>query len=155
MNSNYKFDVVIIGAGVAGLSFAYESLLKGFEVLLVEKEKTVGGLSKSFTHNDCQLDIGVHIFHGRDEQVLDRVKEIVHPDEWVKVKRNGKLFLKGRYIDWPLNIKAIYQLPFLLGIKILLDQIIKKKSNNSDSANFHDELLQIYGPICIIPFSIQ
>jgi protoporphyrinogen oxidase len=147
-----KKKVVIVGAGIAGLSFAYESLLKGFEILLVEKEKTVGGLSKSFTHNDCQLDIGVHILHGRDEQVLTKVREIVHPDEWVKVKRNGKLFLKGRYIDWPLNLKALYQLQFSLGIKILLDQIIKKKSNSSNSSNFHDELLQIYGPTLYYSF---
>lgn len=143
---------IIVGAGIAGLSFAYECLLRGFQVLLVEKDCSIGGLAKSITHNDCQLDIGVHIFYGRDQEVLQKVKEVVDPDKWVKVKRKGRLYLKGRYVDWPLQLTAVYQLPFFFVLRVLRDQISIKKTTTFTSSNFQHELLQIYGPTLYYSF---
>jgi|TARA_B100002003_G_C14153333_1_gene554960 protoporphyrinogen oxidase len=150
MNDNKKF--VIIGAGVSGLAFAYECLLRGHDVTLIEKDSRIGGLSKSITYNDCQLDIGVHILHGRDSEVLGKVREVVTPEKWVKVKRNGKLYLKGKYISWPFKFSAIYELPFLLGLKITYEQIFNKKTQVVGLNNFQDELLQIYGPTLYYSF---
>jgi len=138
--------IVVVGAGIAGLSFAYEALKNGYNVTVVEKADEVGGLCRSITVNDCQLDIGVHILHGRDPQVLSRVKEIVEPDEWVEVERNGKLFLKGKYINWPLNAASIFQIPFSLGLNIFFDQLKKRRIEKVEKSNFQNELINIYGP---------
>ena len=43
LNNNYKYDVVIIGAGGAGLSAAYEAAKSGASVAVLEKTPAVGG----------------------------------------------------------------------------------------------------------------
>jgi len=138
-------EIIIVGSGIAGLSFAYECLLRGYKVLIIDKDSQIGGLSKSITHNNCQLDMGVHIFHGRDQEVLQKVRNIVAPNKLVKVKRRGKLYIKGKYIDWPLKLNSIFQLPLSLALKIFFNQILNKKTTSFNPINFQDELLQIYG----------
>ena len=47
--------VIIIGAGPAGLSTAYELLKNGknkYKVILLEKEKQVGGISKTINYKE-------------------------------------------------------------------------------------------------------
>ncbi len=144
--------IIIVGAGIAGLSYAYECLLRKFNVLIVESAPSIGGLSRSITHNGCQLDIGVHILHLRDEEVFQKIREIVDPDKWIRVKRKGKLYIKGNYVDWPLRYTAICQLPLGFGLKIFWDQLFKKKTGNGSTSNFQDELLAIYGPTLYYSF---
>jgi protoporphyrinogen oxidase len=138
--------IVIIGAGIAGLSFAYECLLRKHDVLIVEAESVVGGLCRSIAHNDCLLDIGVHILYLKDKEVLQKVKEIVNSDQWIKVKRQGKIYLEGSYVDWPLSHASVFQLPAYFSLKVLFEQLFKKKSDNGRLDNYEDELLALYGP---------
>ena len=52
-------NVVIIGAGPAGLSCAYEILKnnKNIKVIILEEEKTVGGISKTVNYKGNRIDI--------------------------------------------------------------------------------------------------
>lgn len=43
LSENMEFDIVVVGAGIAGLSSALEAAETGFSVLLVEKNPYVGG----------------------------------------------------------------------------------------------------------------
>lgn len=138
--------IIIVGAGIAGLSFAYECLLRKYDVLVIEASSSVGGLCRSITHNDCQLDMGVHILYLKDGEVLQKVKEIVDTDQWVRVKRQGKIYLEGAYVDWPLKHTVIFQLPLGFGLRVLYEQLFRKKSDNGGLDNYEDELLALYGP---------
>lgn len=65
-----KKRIVIIGAGPAGLTAAYEVLRRAgdfFEVIVLEADAAVGGLAKTVVHNNKILDIGGHRFFSRDE----------------------------------------------------------------------------------------
>jgi len=139
-------NIIIVGGGIAGLSFAYEALRRKYKVIIVEATSEIGGLAKSIYHHGCFLDVGVHIMYLKDPEVYDKVKEVVPSHQWVKVKRNGKLYLKGRYIDWPLKLSALFQFPPSLAFKILFDQLNKKKYALGDPMSYQDELLKLYGP---------
>lgn len=138
--------IIVVGGGIAGLSFAYECLLRNYQVTLIEADSVLGGLCKTITHNGCQLDLGVHILHLRDQEVFQKVKELVDEDQWVKINRNGKIYLEGRYVDWPLRPTAVFQLPICFSLKVLCDQFFVKASNSDQSSNYEDELLALYGP---------
>ncbi|MCB4755706.1 MAG: FAD-dependent oxidoreductase [Elusimicrobia bacterium] len=56
-----KTPVLIVGAGLAGLSTAYH--LKKTPCLVVEKEKDVGGLARSFFINGFTFDFTGHLLH--------------------------------------------------------------------------------------------
>ena len=60
-----KRNVVIIGAGPAGLTAAFKLTSEysdQFNVFVIEKESTTGGLSKTVSDGVMSLDIGGHRF---------------------------------------------------------------------------------------------
>lgn len=60
-NKTIKFDALIVGAGIAGAEAALNLANSGYKVLLVEKERSIGGkmilLSKVFPTLDCSACI--------------------------------------------------------------------------------------------------
>ena len=69
-----KEKVVIIGAGPAGLTAAYE-LLKDknneYEVTILEETNEIGGISRTVRYNGNRMDIGGHRFFSKDQKVMD------------------------------------------------------------------------------------
>lgn len=63
---------IIIGAGPAGLTAAYE-LLTHTDIIpiVLEAEHHVGGLSKTIDHNGNKIDIGGHRFFSKSKKVVD------------------------------------------------------------------------------------
>lgn len=74
-----KKKVVIIGAGPAGLTAGYYLLKnsKDYEVIIIEKDKQVGGISKTINYNGNRMDLGGHRFFTKDELVNNLWKEIL------------------------------------------------------------------------------
>ena len=62
MNKTAKHKILIIGAGPAGLTAAYELLSKSkfYSVTILEEKTEIGGLSRTVNHNGNLMDIGGH-----------------------------------------------------------------------------------------------
>jgi protoporphyrinogen oxidase len=71
-HSTMAKTAVIIGAGPAGLTAAYE-LLKRTDILpiILEKSGDIGGLSKTVNHNGNRIDIGGHRFFSKSDRVME------------------------------------------------------------------------------------
>ncbi len=63
---------IIIGAGPAGLTAAYE-LLKQTDIIpiVLEKDDCVGGIARTVNHNGYRIDIGGHRFFSKSDRVMD------------------------------------------------------------------------------------
>ena len=63
--------VVIIGAGPAGLTAAYELLQQPetYRVTILEEDTRIGGISKTVAHAGNRIDIGGHRVFSKDERV--------------------------------------------------------------------------------------
>lgn len=72
--------VVILGAGISGLSAGYHLEKKGFEVTLYEKGKEVGGLCRSKRYNGRIFDYGVHVSFTSDEYVRNLFAKSINGD---------------------------------------------------------------------------
>ncbi|MCR5575730.1 MAG: NAD(P)/FAD-dependent oxidoreductase [Oscillospiraceae bacterium] len=55
-----KFDVVVVGAGNAGMSAALQSQLLGFKTLLIEQHNLPGGAATSFVRGRFEVDPSLH-----------------------------------------------------------------------------------------------
>ena len=68
-----KKEIVIIGAGPAGLTAAYELLKqsKEYKVVVLEKSGALGGISRTVNHNGNRMDIGGHRFFSKNEDVME------------------------------------------------------------------------------------
>lgn len=62
---------IIIGAGPAGVTAAYELLKqsKEYEVLVLEESQEIGGISRTVRYNGNRMDIGGHRFFSKDDRV--------------------------------------------------------------------------------------
>ena len=71
--------VIIIGAGPAGLTAGYELLKENedYEVIILEEDSQVGGISKTVRYNGNRMDIGGHRFFSKDESVMEFWKELM------------------------------------------------------------------------------
>jgi len=51
-------NLLIIGAGPSGLMAAYEAQTHGFEITVIERGSSTGGLCKTLELGGCRFDIG-------------------------------------------------------------------------------------------------
>ena len=70
-----NYDVIIVGAGVAGLSCALELSLKNKKVLILEAHEYVGGRTSSFYENGMHIESGFHRFIGYYEALPSLLKK--------------------------------------------------------------------------------
>lgn len=56
-----EFDVIVVGAGAAGLAAASYLRYAGFEVVVVEADSVIGGRLRTDTVDGCRLDRGFHV----------------------------------------------------------------------------------------------
>ena len=55
-----KFDVVIIGAGMAGLAAGIRLALAGKQTLILERHNASGGLNSFYSIDGRKYDVGLH-----------------------------------------------------------------------------------------------
>lgn len=72
--------VIIIGAGPAGITAAYELLKENkeeYKVTILEVSNEIGGISRTVKYNGNRMDIGGHRFFSKDERVMKLWSEIM------------------------------------------------------------------------------
>lgn len=99
-----KEKVVILGAGIGGLSAGYFLTKTGrYEVAVLEKAPVIGGLCASFEYNDFVLDYGAHKIYSVIPGVLDEIRELMG-ERLLELPKKNRLFLRGHLVDYPLKL---------------------------------------------------
>ena len=93
---------IILGAGLAGLTCAYELIRRGIQVLVLEKEDYVGGLAASGEIDGMYYDYGPHRFHSKKKPIIDFLQKLMG-DNLIFQKRRSEICLDGRFFIYPLD----------------------------------------------------
>lgn len=97
------FDLLILGAGPAGLGAAYRAAGSGHKVCVLERSRRVGGAAGSFEIAGMPVDLGSHRLHPSIEpRILADLQELLGNDLQLR-RRNGRIRLQGRWISFPLK----------------------------------------------------
>lgn len=106
---NKKYDFLIVGAGLFGVTFAYLAHKKGKRCLVIDKRSHAGG--NIYCENIEGINVhkyGAHIFHTSDKEVWDFVNSIVPFNRYtncpVAKAPNGKMY------NLPFNMNTFYQM---------------------------------------------
>lgn len=102
MSSVNAPDFVVLGGGLAGLTFALEAARRGQRAVVLEAEGQVGGLARTLVFGDYRFDIGGHRYHSAWPAVTAWVLDALDNDV-LDVSRRSRIRLDGRYVDYPLQ----------------------------------------------------
>ncbi len=86
------YDLIIIGAGPAGLTAAYELSNSDKKIHIIEKKQKVGGLAETKVFGDYRYDIGPHRFFTKHiRSAVEILKEKKVDFEFDSYQKNGTL----------------------------------------------------------------
>jgi NAD(P)-binding Rossmann-like domain/Phage integrase family len=96
-------DTLIIGAGPAGLTTAYQLAKAGHDVAVIEQDKDyVGGISRTVFYKGFLFDIGGHRFFSKSREVVALWNEIL-PDDFLTRPRLSRIYYGGNFYAYPLK----------------------------------------------------
>ena len=81
--------VVIVGAGPAGLTAAYQLAKSGHTSTVLEADSVVGGISRTVERDGWRFDIGGHRFFTKVQAVEDQWHKIHDDDEFLHRPRKS------------------------------------------------------------------
>lgn len=123
MTPNNQLDAVIIGAGPAGLTAAYQLAKQGLSSVTLEQADRVGGISRTETYKGYRFDIGGHRFYTKVPEVQALWHEVL-TDDFIQVPRLSRIYYQGIFFNYPLEpFDALVKLGLLDSFKILLSYL--------------------------------
>jgi protoporphyrinogen oxidase len=96
-------DLVVLGAGPAGLAAAWQAARIGMSVVVLERAQTVGGMAASLEVAGVRVDRGSHRLHSTTPaKVLGDLRVLLGDDLQLR-RRNGRLRIADRWLGFPLR----------------------------------------------------
>lgn len=137
--------VIIIGAGPAGLTAAYELVNRGIQPIIIEKCDKVGGLARTEVYKGYRFDIGGHRFLTK----LKEVQELWHKisgKEFIKVPRRSRIHYRGRFFNYPLDLlNTISTLGMAESVLIILSYLRARLLPHSEEETFEQWVTNRFG----------
>lgn len=94
----------VLGAGPAGLGAALELSRHGVDdILIIDRNKTVGGLSRTEEFGGARFDVGPHRFFTKNTEINQLWHEMLG-DDFKPVDRLTRIFYKGKFFNYPIKI---------------------------------------------------
>ena len=94
-------DVLVLGAGPAGLGAAYRLASRGHSVVVLERAPTVGGLAASFDVAGVRVDYGSHRLHPATPPEIMAALRSLLGDDLQRRRRRGRIRIAGRLVAFP------------------------------------------------------
>lgn len=138
-------EIVIIGAGPAGLSAAYEISKSGLTCTVLEKSSVVGGLARTEEYKGYRFDIGGHRFFTKSKSVDRMWHEILGPD-FIRRPRLSRIYYKSRFFAYPLDpVGTLWNLGFFESARCVLSYLAAKTSPIKPELTFEQWICNRFG----------
>ena len=130
-------DVLIVGAGISGITAARILAEKGKKVLLVEKNSVIGGACRDeFSEEGINIHLyGPHIFRTSSKCVFDFVSRFA---EFSDYQHRVTSYVLGNYCEFPINLNTLNK----LFDKHTIDNVLNKLRNLSTEGDNFEEILK-------------
>ncbi|HEV2343974.1 MAG TPA: FAD-dependent oxidoreductase [Actinocrinis sp.] len=104
---NSSTDLVVLGAGPAGLSAAWRAARRGLSVVVLDRSDAVGGMAASFDVAGIRVDYGSHRLNpDMPAYVLADLRYLLGGDLQTRY-RDGRLLLGNKWITYPFKPREL------------------------------------------------
>ena len=139
-------SVVIIGAGPAGLTAAFELMKAGNRSTVIEADEIVGGISRSVERDGYRFDIGGHRFFTKVPEVEALWHEILPDEDFLLRPRMSRIYYQGKYYDYPIKpMNALLNLGPVEAVRCVLSYLAVKVRPPKSQATLEDYIVANYG----------
>jgi protoporphyrinogen oxidase len=136
--------IVIIGAGLTGLSTAYHLEKKGFtDFKIFEKESTIGGLCRSVQQDGFTFDYTGHLLHINDPYFKSLITTLVGFEHFNTIIRRSFIYSHNSYTRYPYQIN-LYGLPTQT-IADCIEGFVKRDTSIKQPKSFKQWVLKNFG----------
>ena len=94
--------IIIIGAGPAGLTAAYELSKVGQNSIILEANCQVGGISRTLNYHGYRFDIGGHRFFSK-HPYINQIWHDILGNDFIARTRLSRIYYQGYFFDYPIN----------------------------------------------------
>jgi protoporphyrinogen oxidase len=144
-NNNKDKKVVIVGGGPAGLTASYQLSKAGVESIVLEKDRIVGGISRTVNYKNFYFDIGGHRFFTKIKEVEDLWEEVLG-DDFLKRKRLSRIYYNKKFFYYPLRaLNALFGLGIWNSILILGSYLYAKFIPTKENDTFEQWVSNRFG----------
>jgi len=138
--------VVVIGAGPAGLTAAYQLVKREVPVTVLEGDAMVGGISRTAKREGWRFDIGGHRFFTKVPEVEALWHEILPDEDFILRPRMSRIFYKGKFYDYPLKASnALLNLGVLEALRCVVSYLWVRIHPPQDQSNFEGWVAARFG----------
>lgn len=104
-----SYDVIVVGAGLSGLSCAVQCALNNRKVLILEAHPYIGGRTSSFYEQGMHIESGLHRFIGYYSALPALLKECeVSLDDIVTWEEKIDILIKNENRKYVLGVAPVY-----------------------------------------------
>ena len=136
---------LIIGAGPAGLTAAYELARHGLPSVILEGADQVGGISRTVTYRNYRFDIGGHRFFSKIPLINELWQEILGEDFLLR-PRKSRIYYEQHYFDYPLKpLNALIGLGPVEAFLVALSYLRARFVHIHDEKTFEDWVSNRFG----------
>jgi len=140
-----RADVIIFGAGPAGLAAGLYLARHGKKAVITEKEKLVGGISKTIEYKGCRFDLGGHRFFTKSREVNDLWNETLRGD-FLTRPRLSRIYYRNRFFNYPLKLmNALTGLGPLTSLAVLGSYLYIKLFPYTEEKTFEEWVSNRFG----------
>jgi protoporphyrinogen oxidase len=120
-----SYDLIVLGAGPAGLAAAWQAAVRGMKVILLERASHVGGLAASFDVAGLRVDQGSHRLDPHTPApLLNDLRGLMGDDlQWRR--RTSRIRVGDQWLSLPLRADQVgRRLPPSLLAKVARDSAV-------------------------------
>jgi protoporphyrinogen oxidase len=137
---------VVVGAGPAGLTCAYELAKRNAPVTVFEADDVVGGISRTVERDGWRFDIGGHRFFTKVAQVEQLWHEILPDEDFLLRPRMSRIHYRGTLFDYPLRaMNALRGLGVLEALRCVSSYVWARIRPPKDQSHFEGWVTARFG----------